>query len=803
MWEIYKKELAQFLNSLIAYLVISVFLTGVGLLTWVFPETSVLDFGFADLSTLFSFGPFVLMFLVPAITMRMIAEERKTGTLEFLLTKPLTEWQIVLGKYFAALSLVVFSILPTLVYYYSLYQLGNPQGNLDTPGIIGSYLGLILLGAVFTAIGLAASSMSSNTIVGFIFAVFLCFFFYSGVSEIAALFKGDIALYIEDVSLSYHYNALSRGLIDTRDITFFISTIVFVLIIAHWQVIARKLAFRPLRSRLIRNIVLGMLVLLLLNIWAANFFTRIDITEDQRYTLKPATKAMLRQIDAPLQVEILLDGDLPAGFERLKQAIQETLLEFDVYTQASISYTFRDPGEAEDVSGRNKNYDALIQQGFNPTQVFDTEKGKQIKKLIFPYAIIRYKEQAAGILLLKGAQGSTAQERLNQSIEGIEFELAVGIQRLARINRKNIGLVTGHNELDSMDVVGFLSEMVQYFDLEAVKLGISSDLKKFDALIVAKPTEPLTKTDLYILDQYIMYGGDVIFLVDALQVDMNQAGGAGTLATPINHNLSEMLFRYGIRLNNNLIQDIQNFGRYPVVVGEDAQLINLPWPFYAGLYDFSEHPITRNLDGVYARFFGTMDTVKAEGIQKTPLMFTSPRTRVLSSPAPVAFEDYANEPADELFTHGKEPIAYLLEGRFTSMFRNRVLPEGVNANAFFEDGLPAKVLVVSDGDIIRNEKNLNTGTPFELGFNPFAEQGEKRSYANKEFLFNALAYMTNENGLITSRTKEVKLRPLNRVKVRQERITWQLINLVAPLFVIICFGLLRFYWRRAKYTRNP
>lgn len=802
MWEIYKKELAQFFNSLIAYLAIGVFLTGIGLLTWVFPETSVLDFGFADLNTLFSFGPFVFMFLVPAITMRMLAEERKSGTLEFLLTKPLTEWQIVLGKYFAAISIVVFSILPTFMYYYSLYQLGNPQGNLDTPGIIGSYIGLILLGCVFAAIGLAASSVSSNTIVGFILAVFLCFFFYSGVSEISALFKGDMAINIQDLSLSYHYEALSRGLIDTRDITFFVSTIIFVLIIAHWQVIGRKLAFKPLRMRLIRNILLGFLSLFLFNLWASNFFTRIDITEDKRYTLKPATKAMLRQIDAPLSVEVLLDGDLPAGFERLKQSIKETLLEFDVHTQESITFSFRDPGNADDVASRNKNYDALMQQGFNPTQVFDTENGKQIKKLLFPYAIIRYKEQAAGILLLKGAQGSTAQERLNQSIEGIEFELAVGIQRLAKINRKTIGLVTGHNELDSMDVVGFLSEMVQYFDLEAVQLQESSNLKRFDALIVARPTQPFSQSDLYALDQYIMYGGDVVMLLDALEANMNKAGGAGTLATPIQHNLDEMLFRHGIRLNPNLIQDIQNFGRYPVVVGEDAQIINLPWPFYAGLYEFSEHPITRNLDGVYARFFGSMDTVKAEGIQKTPLMFTSPRTRILSAPAPVAFEDYANEPADELFTHGKEPVAYLLEGQFTSMFRNRILPEGADANAFFQDGLPAKILVVSDGDIIRNEKNLSTGTPFELGFNPFAEQGEKRTYANKEFLFNALAYLTNENGLITSRTKEVKLRPLNRIKVREERLMWQMINVIGPLLVMLCFGLFRFYWRKAKYTKN-
>lgn len=801
MWAIYSKEIRQFLNSLIAYVVIGVFLTGIGLLMWVFPETSVLNYGFADLEILFSLGPFVFMFLIPAITMRMLAEERRAGTIELLLTKPLTEWQIVLGKYLAAFTLVIFSVLPTLVYFYSVYQLGNPAGNLDIPGIIGSYVGLILLGAVFTAVGLAASAITENQIVSFILAVFLCFFLYTGISSLADLFSGQVAIYIEDLSLSYHYDALSRGLIDTRDVTFFLSTIIFILIITHWKIIARKLSYKPIRSRLWKRVVLGMLAVLVFNILAANFSFRYDLTEDKRFTLKPATKALLRQLDLPMTIEVLLAGELPSGFERFKRSIKETIEEFDVHKPGAINYFFTDPSAADDTQTRNENYAYLMQQGFEPTRVFDTEDGKQIQRIIFPYVIVRYGNQAAGILLFKGAKGGTPNEAINQAIENVEFELAVGLKRLANLNRKTIGMVRGHNELDSINIAGFMSEMVQYFDMKEVVLNREIQTNEFDALIIAKPTEAFTQSEKYVLDQYIMHGGKAMFLIESLNVNMMQAAGSGTLALPIEHNLEDLLFRYGIRLNQNYIQDIQNFGRFPVVIDNDENVINLPWPFYASVNDFAEHPITKNLDAVYARFFSTMDTVKADGIVKTPLMFTSEYTRVLSSPAPVAFEDYANEPEIELFKGGRKAIGYLLQGTFTSLFKNRVLPDSVNKASFFEEGVPSKVIVISDGDFIRNELNIKNRSPYELGVNPFADDGEQVRYANKDLMFNALAYLTDENGLITSRNKEVTLRPLNRVKVQEERAYWQVLNLAAPLVILILFGVIRDFMRKRKYAR--
>ncbi|MTI33616.1 gliding motility-associated ABC transporter permease subunit GldF [Xanthovirga aplysinae] len=241
MFQVLTKEIGSFLNSLIAYIVISVFLTGMGLLMWVFPETNVLDYGFADMGTLFSLGPYVFMFLIPAITMKMFAEERKTGTIELLLTRPLTDFQLIGGKFIAAWLLVTFALIPTLFYYFSLYYLGNPVGNIDSAGIAGSYIGLILLGGAFTAMGIFSTAITENQIVAFIIGVFLCFIFYSGFNSLSAInVWGKASLWLEQVGILYHYNAISRGLIDSRDVVYFFSLISLMLLSTNLVLGSRK-----------------------------------------------------------------------------------------------------------------------------------------------------------------------------------------------------------------------------------------------------------------------------------------------------------------------------------------------------------------------------------------------------------------------------------------------------------------------------------------------------------------------------------------------------------------------------------
>lgn len=241
MYSVYIKEINSFLNSLIAYIVISVFLTAIGLLMWVFPETSVLNYGFADMDTLFSFGPYVFMFLIPAITMRMFAEEKKSGTMELLLTRPISDLHLILGKYLSGLTLVIFSLIPTLLYYFTVHQLGNPVGNIDTAGVVGSYIGLLLLGGVFTAIGIFSSALTENQVIAFIIGIFLCFILYVGIGSLAAINPwGALSVVLEQAGLTYHYNSMSKGLLDSRNIVYFLSVISLMLFLTKIILGSRK-----------------------------------------------------------------------------------------------------------------------------------------------------------------------------------------------------------------------------------------------------------------------------------------------------------------------------------------------------------------------------------------------------------------------------------------------------------------------------------------------------------------------------------------------------------------------------------
>jgi ABC-2 type transport system permease protein len=730
----------------------------------------------------------------------MLAEEKRTGTLESLLTRPLSDFQIIFGKYLAALTLVIFAILPTLVYYYSVFQLGIPNGNLDTPGIIGSYIGLVLLGGVFTSIGLFSSALSENQIVAFIIAVFFSFFMFSGVSSISGLFSGQTGLYVEEMSLSYHYDAMSRGLIDTRNLVFFFSTIAVLLLLTSLKFAARKMVFKPFRNRSLKLFLLGILVVLFFNIIAANFFLRIDLTQEKRYTLQASTKDLLSKLDQPLTIEILMGDDLPNGFQRFRKSIGQTIEEFGIYSNQSIFLATNDPSEADSESERNKNYQTWMERGLSPTRIIDNDNGKEVTKLVFPYAILRYGAKSAAVLLLKGNQGATPEMKLNQSIEGIEYELATGIQRIADINRKKIGLLQGHGELDSLDIYWFARDFIEAYDLEQVDLSKEVEIKPYDAIIMAKPTKKFSREDKYKIDQYIMNGGKAIFMIDALGIDMSQAGNAGTFSLPYDLDLDDLFFRYGVRVEKNAVLDAQNFGRHPVLMDGSGTVTNIRWPYYFGASQFGDHPITKNLDAIYMRFAGSLDTVAAKGIVKTPVVFTSPNTRSFNAPVPVSFEAIFAEKDASAYIGGNKTLAYLLEGKFTSNFKNRILPnEDIKRSSFKDESPNTKILVISDGDIIRNE--IKRGTPLDLGLNPFTEGSEKRLFANKDFLANALAYLIDEDGLITARNKEIVLRPLDKLKVQKEKVKWQLVNLVLPLVILMLIGVLLHWLRVRKYAR--
>jgi len=542
-------------------------------------------------------------------------------------------------------------------------------------------------------------------------------------------------------------------------------------------------------------------VLVLLFIINSYIAFRIDLTEEGRYSLHPATKEVLDQVSEPLEIEIVLTGRLPGGMRRLQIEIEETIRTFNAHSPERISYYFQDPLALSGEEQQEYIF-TLSEYGINPTNLHLTVDGGQSSRLIFPGVVIRDSEFETGVLLLKGERGMSPDEILNLSIENLEFELINGIRKLITMQQHAVGMIIGHGEMAEDDGFGMVEALVEDHEVYKVPLAEATsvdDLIDFDVLIIAGPKEVYSDRSKYLLDQYLMAGGRLMFMIDQMAVDLGQAGGAGTTAMPFETGLDDLLFRYGARINRDLVQDL-NFGYHPVVTGDfgdQPQITPLPWPFYVVAGRMADHPITKGLDQIEFRFVSTIDTVKADGVRKTPLVFTSEYSRRIAAPARVAFEDMAREPDVSLFQERAIPLVYLLEGNFTSFFKNRFLPDGVDKAAFRESGNKGMVMVAGDGNVVKGNIQPGTGEPLPLGRDPYTGN----EYANRIFLQNTINYMINPDGIISSRVKQYQIRPLNKVKVRNQRTFWQVINVVLPVSLIFLVGFVKVYWRKSKYGK--
>lgn len=543
-------------------------------------------------------------------------------------------------------------------------------------------------------------------------------------------------------------------------------------------------------------------LLLLFNFLGQQFFFRLDLTEEKRYTMSGATRQLLESLQQPVTVTVYLTGDFPPAFRRLEQSVRETLNEMQVYGGTNLHYVFIDPSAASTEKARNEYYQTLLKKGLRPTNLGANENGKRVEKIIFPWATVAAGGKEQQVLLLRGNQAAPSDVRLNQSIEGLEYELASAIRKLSPGQRKRIGIVEGHGELSNVEAGDLIGSLSQFYDVFRVNLAKSrpQDLRTLSALIIAKPSTAYTEPEKFKLDQFVTHGGNALFFLDAMRVNLDSANRGGMLSFPLQLGLDDLLFRYGVRVNPDLLLDL-NSGVIPLVtgtLGDKPKVEPMPWQFYPLINNFSPHPITRNLDAVYTKFVSSLDTVKATGIRKTPLLFTSRYSRVLPTPVPVNLNDARLPPDQKLYTSSFKSVGYLLEGQFRSLYANRTEPGTTRFQpATSPQNRPAKILVLSDGDFVRNEVDPKTGRPLRLGLDRLAST----EFANRELVLNAVDYMLDESGLITVRGKQITLRPLDKLRVAEERSRWQLLNLAVPLVLLGVFGVVRAWRRKRRYAR--
>lgn len=540
--------------------------------------------------------------------------------------------------------------------------------------------------------------------------------------------------------------------------------------------------------------------ILLLNLVSFYVYFRWDLTEDKRYSVAEATRNLLERLETPVEVTVYLEGSsLPGGFERLRRAVKETLGEFRYYGGKNISVHYIDPEKGSDEEKKVRFAD-FAKKGIVPTNVFDQKGGRKSEIPVFPYAVVKAGGKEDVVLLLKSGQitSVTPEEKLNRSYENVEYELAASIQKLTATERKNIGLLYEFTSGSPLEFRGMIEALKDRYNLFIIDARASRSFDGLDALIIPAPDKPLDDSTKFKIDQFIMSGGSALFFVDGLKVD--SVGLEGTYAQPLDVSLDDLLFNYGLRINKNIVKDGLNSAVIPLVVGQMGDEPNIQpviYRYFPLINNFGNSLITKNIGMVLTRYTATIDTVNAgDGLTKTPLLLTSPHTQVLNAPALITFNEARKDTEEEEYKDGVKVVGYLVEGRFKSLYRNRPFAGQPATGNILTESPPAKILVVADGNVIQNEINAEKGTFYPLGFDKYF----KHWYANEDFLLNALNYLTDSEGILLSRSKTVGMRPLDALRIRDNRTQIRLLNIALPLGILLLFGVIRYMWIRKKYT---
>jgi len=569
----------------------------------------------------------------------------------------------------------------------------------------------------------------------------------------------------------------------------------------------KKLAGKILVSRFGWLYLLAFLILV--NFLASLAHTRIDLTKENRYTLSPATRDLLRQMDDQLVIEVFLRGELNSGFRKLANSTEDFLGLLKDENGSKVQYRFISPQES--MPGTERTYeDSLINLGVSPINLTVQVEAGQESKRVYPVAIVRYKGQESLVNLYSGGKRVITPNDLNNAEALMEYEFARTLDALINPSKPLIAYSSGNGEImdaRSYDLQQTLSRDYQLFLLDINRQPFIPDT--FRALIIVKPSLQFSEEEKLKLDQYVMRGGKLLLFVDGLIAEQDSLRfKPETIAYDRNLNLTDMLFRYGVRINPSLVMDLQcDF--MPFMVGgsqENPQYEFLHWNYYPLFEPKGNHTITRNLGLVAGRFVNSIDTIQTPGISKTILLSSSQNSRVISTPALISLNENRNAPEDENFRLRDIPVAVLLEGKFTSVFRNRL--SGSQADSLQTMGVPFlpsslqenKMIIVADGDMVMNDVSTSQG-PLPMGLNLYTAGSQyEYQFANRDFLLNCLEYLVSNPALSQTRNKSIVLRLLDSTKVQEQRSTWQFINIVAPILLVIVAGLIYQEVRKRKYT---
>lgn len=547
------------------------------------------------------------------------------------------------------------------------------------------------------------------------------------------------------------------------------------------------------------SLLIGCLIVVLLNILSANLFFRIDLTSDKRHSVSQPTKQLMAGLNEEVEVTIYLDGEMNSGFLRLKRSVAELLDELSIYAPEGINYSFTNPTSLPQEE-QKRLMQLFAENGISPTTIYERNRdGKSVQRLLFPWLRISYGDKQQWVSLLKNIKGNSGEENLNISIESLEFQLTDAIRLLTQKEIQKIAFIEGHGELSDYNTWDISLALSRYFQIDRGVLGTdASVLDDYKAIIIAAPTQPFSENDKYIIDQYIMRGGRVLWLIDGVRLDENSLSTTGMSPTiPMDVNLTDMLFRYGVRVNPMIVQDQQCL-LVPVNVaseGEPAHFEPMPWYFAPLLLTSPNHPVSRNLPQVTGTFVSCLDMVgENENLRRDVLLATSNATHIISAPAAINVEEIELTP--DYFNLAYVPVAVALDGVFPSLFAHRLMPQNItNAPAKLKESVPTKQIVMASGSFISND--IQDGQPLPVGYDRYTQT----QFGNRDFFINALLYLTDDQGWINLRNKQLKIRLINKNIATNARLPLQLVNVGMPLLLLAIFGVV-FLWMRRRVYRH-
>ena len=577
---------------------------------------------------------------------------------------------------------------------------------------------------------------------------------------------------------------------------------------------------KNLKKNQIVTFLVTVAIVVLVNVIGSFVFTRFDLTSEKRYTLSPTTKEILNDLNDYVYFKVYLEGDFPAGFKKLRRETKEMLDEFRAYSKY-IDYEFINPSESGNEAEIRETYNQLYRSGLNPADLnVKNSDGSTKQMVIWPGALVSYRNNTEiAIDLLENQIGQTDSEALNASMQNLEFRLIDAVKKVTRLMKPNIAFIEGHGELEAQQVQDITQTLSQNYNVVRLEIDGRIDalihrtqdtmrdvsaFPSFDAIVIAKPTQPFDERDKFLIDQYIMHGGKVLWLVEPVFATMDSLQNQeSTVGIEQDLNLDDMLFKYGVRLNRDLLLDL-TCAALPIrtgQVGGQAQLEFFRWYYFPLLQAASEHPMVRNMNAIKADFVSSVDaTTSATGVEQIPLLRTSNYTKVSGTPVFITLAMLRQTPDQRMFATKGKNVAYLLKGTFPSLYANRIPQEIVDDQAtdFMEESKPTAMIVVADGDIIRNQIDIRTRKPLPLGFDQYTQN----TYANKEFIENAISYLVEGEGMIDIRSRELKVRLLDATKVSRERAKWQVINTLVPIAIIIVLGTALAFGRKRKYSKK-